>query len=84
MHVRVIDHREAQLHGAEIIPDLDLRRGQGHRRATVNAVEGDLLDAHRDIVQAVVEERASGIDGRRSRVCRQLKVLQLHRLGWQS
>ena len=44
MHVRVIGHREAWLHGAEIMLGLDLRRGQGHRRAAINAVEGDLLD----------------------------------------
>ena len=27
MHVRVVGHREAQLHGVEIMPALDLRRG---------------------------------------------------------
>ena len=27
MHVRVVGHQEAQLHGAEIMPGLDLRRG---------------------------------------------------------
>ena len=58
---------------------MDLRRGQGHRCAAVNAVEGDLLDMHRDVVQAVVEERALGVDGRRSYIRRQLEVLQLHR-----
>jgi len=34
----------------------------------VNVMEGDLLDARRDIMQAVVEERAPGIDGHRSRI----------------
>ena len=66
------------------MPSLDLHCGQGHHRATVNVVEGDLLDARRDVVQAVVEERAPGVDDCRSRVRRQLEVLQLHRQGWQS
>ena len=44
----------------------------------MNAVEGDLLNTRRDVVQAVVEERASGVVGHRSRVCCQLEVLQLY------
>ena len=47
----------------------------------VNAVEGDLLDTRRDIVQAVVEERAPDVDSHRSCIRRQLEVLQLHRQG---
>jgi len=81
MHVGVIGHQEARLHGAKVMPGLDLRQGHGHRRATVNVMEGDLLDARRDIMQAVVEERASGVDGRRSHIHRQLEVLQLHHQG---
>ena len=79
MHVGVVGHREARLHGTEIVPGLDLRRGQGHRCVVVNVVEGDLLDVRLDIVQAVIEERALGVDGRRSLIRCQLKVLQLHR-----
>ena len=60
------------------MPGLDLRCGQGHYRAIVNAVEGDLLDVRQDVMQAVVKERALGIDGCRSRICRQLEVLQLY------
>ena len=70
MHIRVVGHREAWLHGAKVMPGLDLRHSQGHHRAATNAVKGDLLDARRDILQAVVEERAPGIDGHRSRICR--------------
>ena len=84
MHVKIIGHQEAWLHGAEVMPGLDLHRGQSHRRATVNAMEGDLLDAHRDVMQAVIEKRAPTIDGHHSRVCHQLEVLQLHHQGWQS
>jgi len=75
MQVGVIGHREAWLHGVKVMPGLDLRRGQGHCRTAVNTVEGDLLDACRDIMQTVVVERAPGIDGRRSRVRCQLEVL---------
>ena len=45
------------------MPSLDFRRGQGHRCATVNTMEGDFLDTRRNVVQEVVEERASGVDG---------------------
>ena len=47
-------------------------------RAMTNAIKGDLLDTRWDVMQAVVEERALGIDRHRSRVCRQLEVLQQH------
>ena len=79
VHVRVIGHPKAWLHGAEIMPGLDLRRYQSHCHATVNAVEGNLLNTRWDIMQAVVEERAPGIDGRCSCICCQLEVLELHR-----
>ena len=78
VHVRIIGHREAWLHGAKVMPGLDLRHSQGHHRAATNAVKGDLLDACQDIVQTVVEERALGVNDRRSRIRRQLEVLQLH------
>ena len=50
MHVGVVGHRKAWLHGAEIMPGLDLRRCQSHRRAAVNAMEGDLLNTRRDVL----------------------------------
>ena len=57
------------------MPDLDLRHGQGHRHATVNAMEGDLLDARQDVRLEVVEERALGVDSHRSHVRCQLEGL---------
>ena len=84
MHVGIIGHREARLHGAKVMPSLDLRHGQGHRCAAVNAMEGDFLDARLNFVHAVVEERSRGVDGHHSRICCQLGVIQLHRQGWQS
>jgi len=47
-------------------------------------MEGDLLDARWDVIQAVIEKRASGVDGNSGRVSRQLEVLRLHHQGWQS
>ena len=81
MRAGVIAHRKAWLHGTEIMPGLDLRRCQSHRCATMNAVEGDLLNARWDIPQAVVEEGGPGVAGRSRHVCRQLEVLQLHHQG---
>ena len=65
----------------ELVHGLNLHHSQRHRCAMTDAMEGDLLDMHRDIMQAVVEERASGVDGRRSHIHRQLEVLQLHHQG---
>ena len=61
MRARVVSHRKAQLHGAEIKPGLDLRRCQSHRHTAVNAVEGDLLNARRDEpVDALVDDSRYG------------------------
>ena len=82
MRLRVVAHWEAGLHVAVLIPDLDLRHGQGHRRATANAMKGDLLDAHREVVEAGIDEGAPCVNGRRSHIRCQLEVLQLDRQGW--
>ena len=63
------------------MPGLDLHRYRSHCRATVNAMEGDLLDARWDVMQAIVEERALGVDNRYSHVCCQLEALQLDHQG---
>ena len=70
MQLEVVAHREASLHGAELVPGLDLRHGQGHQRDAANAMKGDLLDSHQDIVEAGVDEEDPGINGQRSRVRR--------------
>ena len=54
----------------ELVPSLDLRRGQRHRCAMTNAMKGDLLDVDQDILEASVDEGAPGIDGHRSHVRR--------------
>ena len=81
MLLGAIVHREASLHGMEFIPSLDLHRGQRHRRAMTNVVEGDLLNAGQNIMKASIDEGAMGIDDIHSRVRRQLESLQLHRQG---
>ena len=78
MLLRAIAHWETSLHGVEIIPSLDLRRGQRHRCTMTNAVEGDLLNAGQNIMKASIDEGATGIDGIHSRIHHQLERLQLH------
>ena len=82
MLLGAIAHREASLHGMELVPCLDLRRGQRHRRAMMNAVEGNLLNMGRDVLETSVNEGTPSIDGVRGRVRRQLERLQLHHLSW--
>ena len=47
-----------------------------------NAVEGDLLNVGRDVLEASVDEGTPSIDGVRGRVRRQLERLQLYRQGY--
>ena len=54
----------------ELVPGLDLRRGQRHRCAMTNAIKGDLLDVGRDVVEAGVDEGGPGVDDHRSHVRR--------------
>ena len=54
----------------ELIPGLDLRRGQRQRCATTDTMKGDLLDTGQDIVEAGIDEGASSVDGRRSHIRR--------------
>ena len=65
-----IAHREAGLHGVELIPGLDLCRGQCYRCAMMNAMKGDLLGTGWNIVETGIDEGGPGIDGRRSHVRR--------------
>ena len=61
MHVGIVGHREAWLHGVEIMPGMGLCRGQSYHRTAVNAVEGDLLNARRDEpVDALVDDSRYG------------------------
>ena len=82
MHVKIIAHWEARLHGVEVVPGLDLCCGQSHRRATTKAVEGDLLGARLDVMQVIDELGTLGVDSRHSRVHCQLEIIQPHCQGW--
>ena len=68
MLLGAVAHREASLHGVELVPSLDLRRGQRHRCAMTDAMEGDLLNAGRNVVEASVDKGAPSIDGDPSHV----------------
>ena len=54
----------------ELVPGLDLRRGQHHRRAMMDTMEGDLLNAAQNVMEASVGEGAPSIDGVRGRIRR--------------
>ena len=72
MFLRAIAHWETSLHGVELVPGLDLRCGQRHRCAMTNAVEGDLLNAGRDVLEASIDEGAHSVNSIRFCVRRQL------------
>ena len=68
----------------ELVPSLDLSCGQCICRTVTNAVEGNLLNVGRDVLEMSVNEGTPSIDGVRGHVRRQLERLQLHRQGWYS
>ena len=70
MFLRAIAHWEANLHGIELVPSLDLRHGQRHRRTMMNAVKGDLLNTSQNIMEASVNEGTLSIYGVHGRVRR--------------
>ena len=54
----------------ELVPGLDLHRGQRHRCAMMNAMKGDLLNVGQDVMEAGVDEGGPGVDDHRSHVRR--------------
>jgi len=70
MLLGAVAHWETSLHGVELVPSLDLRHGQRHRRTMRNAVEGDFLNAGQNIVEASIDEGTLGIDSIHDRVHR--------------
>ena len=81
MLLGAIAHREAGLHGVELISGMDLRHDQRHRRAMMNAVEGDLPNVDQDVLETSIDRGTPRIDDIRGHVHRQLERLQLHRQG---
>ena len=78
MLLRAIAHWETSLRGVELVPGLDLRRGQHHRRAMTNTMEGDLPNVDRDILETSGDRGTPHIDGIHGRIHHQLERLQLH------
>ena len=70
MFFRAVAQWETSLHGVEFVPSLNLCRGQRHRRTMTNTVEGDLLSTGQNIVEASIDEVATGIDDIHSHICR--------------
>ena len=81
MLLRTIAYWETSLHGMELVPDLDLCRGQHHHRAMTNTVEGDLPNANWDVSETSGDKGTPRIDGICGCVRYQLEGLQLHHQG---
>jgi len=77
MLLRAITHWETSLHGMELVPSLGLCHGQRHHRTMTNAVEGDLPNADRDVLETSVDRGTLGIDSVYGRICRKLERFQL-------
>ena len=77
MFLRAVAHWETSLHGMELVPNLDLRCGQRHRRTMTNTMEGDLPNADRDVLETRVDGGTLGIDSVYGRICRKLERFQL-------
>ena len=78
MFLRAVAHWKTSFHGVELGPSLDLCCGQRYRRTVTNAVEGNLLNAGRDVLETSVNGGTPSIDGVHGRVRRQLERFQLH------
>ena len=70
MLLRAVAHWEAGLHGVELMPGLDLRHDQRYRCTMMDAMEGDVLNASRNVVEASIDKGAPGIDDIHSHVRR--------------
>ena len=77
MLLRAVAHWETSLHGVELVPTLDLCRGQRHRYTMTNAMEGDLPNTDQDVLETSVDRGTPGIDGVYGHVHRQLERFQL-------
>ena len=77
MLLRAVAHWETSLYGVEFEPSLDLCRGQRHRRTMTNAMEGDLPNADRDVLETSIDGGTPDIDSVYGCVRRQLERFQL-------
>ena len=63
----------------KLVARMDLRRSQCHDSTMANAMQSDLSDMVRDVVQANHWDGASGVDKSRCVLCSQSEALQLSR-----
>ena len=70
MLLRAVAHRETCFLGVKLIHSSDLCRGQRHHRTMTNAMEGDLPNADRDILEMSVDGGTPSIDNIYGRVRR--------------
>ena len=78
MFLGAIAHWETSLHGVELVPSLDLRHDQRHRRTMMNVMEGDLLNTGWDVLEMSVDGGIPSMDGVHGRVRCQLERFQLY------
>ena len=67
MFLRAIAHWEIGLHGMELVPGLDLRRGQRHRHTMMNTMEtgfpmGDGPEEHKDLIVEFIDVVVAIVD----------------------
>ena len=62
MLLGAIAHQEASIHSMELVTSLDLCRGQRHRHAMTNAMEGDLPNVDWDVLEMNIDGGTPGID----------------------
>ena len=79
--LRAVAHWETCFHCVKLVPCSDLCHDQHHRRTMTNAMEGNLLNVARDVLETSGDGGTPHIDGVRGHVRRQLERLQLHRQG---
>ena len=77
----VVATREAGLQPSELVPEVHLSDDQSNRSLMVDAVRCNLPGAHRDILEAIRQQVAPGVQSPNGVVRHQLVGLQLLRQG---
>lgn len=73
----VITTHKAGLKPPELVPRVHLGHHQGNGGSTADAVEGNLLSAHRNVLETICQQVTSGIQSPSGIICRQLEGLQM-------
>ena len=77
----VVAAREARLSPSELVLGVHLGDGQSNRGPVVDPMKGNLPGAHRDVLEAIRQQVAPGVQSPSGIVRRQLEGLQFHHQG---